>query len=387
MKRGKKSGVTKKSSVSKKGWGTMELEMASNQLLIRPKSPPQPRRNNQPPPSTLPPPASRPTAVSGLPTPSSSAKVNFHGHFFAWDDASHKSGHVVEGVLPTNEYIFDELRWGLERKSQRIRDRKEREKVSIASPGPGPARTKAAHKAFRAEPYPTPTRSSHGTPSSSATTSSKPKADISPFDTLMNLPKEALERLKPQNKRDALHCLWCGRKAGNKACGVQCYRDFHRDHLRSVIEDQLEIRRSGDMGCGVFVQNGVTIEKGEHLGLYVGEILPCNAPELRTGRYLFELLECDDKPDTEVVINAESHGNWTRFVNSHCKPNVAASIQQVGNMLFITYTSRRKLESNEELFVSYGPGYFTSSQSFCFCDAEILPHIPPELDDNVAGLN
>jgi SET domain-containing protein len=80
----------------------------------------------------------------------------------------------------------------------------------------------------------------------------------------------------------------------------------------------------------------------------------------------------------ELVIDAETHGNWTRFVNSSCRPNVLASPEQVGKVRIIAFRALRKLRGGEQLLISYGRQYFEERNIKCCCAVQKEPHLPPE---------
>lgn len=65
-------------------------------------------------------------------------------------------------------------------------------------------------------------------------------------------------------------------------------------------------------------------------------------------------------PVRRVLINACEAGNWTRFINHSCMPNVGPfrSTRNIGDSLVMIVRSRRALVAGEQLFIDYGPGYF-----------------------------
>ncbi|KAK4446558.1 hypothetical protein QBC34DRAFT_411438 [Podospora aff. communis PSN243] len=137
------------------------------------------------------------------------------------------------------------------------------------------------------------------------------------------------------------------------------------------------------MGNGVYLKEGNTIPTGTILGLYLGEIMPYDDEAVRGSRYVYQLFS-KDRPHrwNDVAIDAAVHGNWTRFVNSHCEPNVRATVEMVGGVLFVTFTAARELEGGGQLFVSYGPGYFwgENGEGTCECGWKEGKHLPPSFN-------
>ncbi|KAK1774930.1 SET-5 [Copromyces sp. CBS 386.78] len=183
-------------------------------------------------------------------------------------------------------------------------------------------------------------------------------------------------------------CFECGRNPDDPACGVECYDEVHSgggsNGMKTFFKKWLEIRHTGsaDKGYGVFVKsNGrYEIPKGAYLGHYVGEIIP-GPPKTKgkdaDNRYLYEPqvgLEWDtDRP----LVDAGKMGNWTRFMNSSCDPNVGEKIMQIGKVRVIAFFANKTLKSGDELCIYYGDDYFNGHELLCSCD-EIPggPHDP-----------
>ncbi|KAK3347904.1 hypothetical protein B0H65DRAFT_441485 [Neurospora tetraspora] len=176
-------------------------------------------------------------------------------------------------------------------------------------------------------------------------------------------------------------CFECGRNPDDPACGVQCYDEIHSGGgttgMKTFFKKWLEIRHTGtaDKGYGVFVKtNGrYEIPKGSYLGHYVGEIVP--GPS-KNNMYLYEPqvgLEWDtDRP----IVDAGKMGNWTRFMNSSCDPNVGEAIMQIGKVRVIAFFANKTLKSGDQLCIYYGDDYFTGHGLQCTCDEFEGPHDP-----------
>lgn len=78
------------------------------------------------------------------------------------------------------------------------------------------------------------------------------------------------------------------------------------------------------------------------------------------------------------AIDAEPCGNWTRFVNSSCVPNVSAWTDTVGKRHTVFFQAMRDVGPEEELTFKYGKSYFSAAGFKCDCPAMKRPHAPGE---------
>jgi hypothetical protein len=186
-------------------------------------------------------------------------------------------------------------------------------------------------------------------------------------------------------------CLECGNPPHSEQCSFECYRKFRVEKL-APAEAKLHIRRCApgihDTGLGVFVNpNSAGLEEGEWLGEYIGEILPADARVETMSAYTFNMDGITYRGSKEhvpdLIIDSARMGNWTRFVNSSCTPNVAAFQHQIGRVRSILYRTTRPINPGEQLFVFYGADYFTARNMQCQCPAEGRPHKPREAKDTI----
>ncbi|KAK4040798.1 hypothetical protein C8A01DRAFT_35172 [Parachaetomium inaequale] len=193
------------------------------------------------------------------------------------------------------------------------------------------------------------------------------------------LPQKALDLLRPPRhvKPPQYNCLRCKNRPKCDHCTIDCYTAFRAKHFEPA-RAKLQIRQTATTGLGVFVARGNTIPKGAWLGEYLGELLPPAAREADTSDYAFTMPGLARDGVDELVIDAETHGNWTRFVNSSCRPNVLASPEQVGKVRIIALRALRKLRGGEQLLISYGRQYFEERNIKCCCAVGKEPHLPPE---------
>jgi len=139
------------------------------------------------------------------------------------------------------------------------------------------------------------------------------------------------------------------------------------------FEHSVEVKATGDiMGLGLYLRPTIQqpIKKGELLGEYLGHLIP---PDMNVrgmdSSYFFDL------PGV-AVIDARRKGNYTRFANHHCKPNVHASMAMIGRRSMILFRAARNLIPGEQLFIDYGRQYFDGLKLECSCDAKPVPHLP-----------
>ncbi|KAL2266698.1 hypothetical protein VTJ83DRAFT_6050 [Remersonia thermophila] len=219
-------------------------------------------------------------------------------------------------------------------------------------------------------------------------------SDKSPADSSDIIPAAALPILQlPSNlKGNDVFCLHCGHTPSSSKCSIDCYRTFRNTHFVPA-ESKIHIRHTAPgahhTGLGVYVNAGSSgFHEGDYLGEYLGELLPLGAPEVMQSDYIFTLDAVTRKTRgkrgarhdvaPEVYVDAAQHGNWTRFVNSSCTPNVEALARQAGRVRMVVYRAVRAIRPGEQLFVYYGKGYFTSRGLRCLCPADTKPHMPPE---------
>ncbi|KAK4160296.1 hypothetical protein QBC43DRAFT_270845 [Cladorrhinum sp. PSN259] len=135
---------------------------------------------------------------------------------------------------------------------------------------------------------------------------------------------------------------------------------------------------------GIFVKAGQTIEKDEFIGEYLGKIVKSGfeGPSLWSD-YVYTLDEGDNRWESDakerlysVEIDSQYVGNWTRFMNHHCSPNVDAMDTQAGKIRMMAFQANRKIEANEEVFINYGTYYFSGRGWQCRCPQHPEPHTP-----------
>ncbi|KAF2164848.1 hypothetical protein M409DRAFT_24753 [Zasmidium cellare ATCC 36951] len=175
-------------------------------------------------------------------------------------------------------------------------------------------------------------------------------------------PKRAADLLRC--KGGEFQCLHCSAFSDEASCGTGCYKQFRREHLS---QDLIDIRGPGPLGYGAFTKPGVTIPKGAWVGEYLGELRPLSPAPNST--YRFEI-------PSVCAVDAQSSGNWTRFINSHCRPNVKPWGETVGKRHVILFQALREIGPEEEIVFNYGARYFENAGFLCGCDAQKKAHLP-----------
>lgn len=169
-------------------------------------------------------------------------------------------------------------------------------------------------------------------------------------------------------------CLWCGKSCGEKS---KCLSETRSN---CVKETKFELINKGPpMEIGVFVApsksgQANTLKKGQTLGEFIGELLPGSTPPERLSAYAFTWDA--RKPTATNVIDPGTRGNVWRFCNHSCKPNVEVESAVLSGRQVLLLTAMRDISEGEELYISYGHGYFVDRGMMCACDWKPTPHVP-----------
>ncbi|PPQ67598.1 hypothetical protein CVT25_012092 [Psilocybe cyanescens] len=124
--------------------------------------------------------------------------------------------------------------------------------------------------------------------------------------------------------------------------------------------------------CGWGVRSTKAIERGQVLGIYTGLVITRDAAKALPGdlaNYRFDLDgdEPEDGQANEYVLNHELYsvdsrlyGNWTRFINHSCSPNlqiylvVYNTLPGIG-LPYIAFVANQNIPIREELTFDYNP--------------------------------
>ncbi|CAD6193958.1 unnamed protein product [Caenorhabditis auriculariae] len=153
--------------------------------------------------------------------------------------------------------------------------------------------------------------------------------------------------------------LWCGNRVAQKG---PCY--------------PVEIF-ARDAKCGWGVRSSVDIPEGAFVGEYTGELINDDEAALRKDNtFLFETVIGMET----YTIDAKFYGNYTRFINHSCEPNVkvanvcwdACQDQLVHMCLF----SVKEIETGEELTIDYGDAWWINKKFPCLCESSSCRYRP-----------
>jgi hypothetical protein len=166
-------------------------------------------------------------------------------------------------------------------------------------------------------------------------------------------------------------CEYCGKEGGcanPNNCYSQLLHMFH--HVDTKL---IELRQTLNRGIGVFTQPGKTIEKDQPLGIYIGELKEADERPANTYAYTANMWkELDIK--ALIRIDSEKKGNFTRFINHACEPNVAADVVQVGGKVVVLFKATKRIRENTELTINYSKEYFTTRNMKCRCSRNPAEH-------------
>uniref|UniRef100_A0A7E4VZH9 SET domain-containing protein n=1 Tax=Panagrellus redivivus TaxID=6233 RepID=A0A7E4VZH9_PANRE len=132
---------------------------------------------------------------------------------------------------------------------------------------------------------------------------------------------------------------------------------------------KLEIRYvNKDIGFGLFAR--ATIQKNRFIGSYVGELYVRSVFTKFADEHPYYYMVRPQLFKQPVLIDALNFGNYTRFINHSCRPNVFTKNIYAGSNKLLPYPSffaSRKINEGEQIFLDYGPEYFASLGIQCQC--------------------
>lgn len=191
------------------------------------------------------------------------------------------------------------------------------------------------------------------------------------------VPKDKYDVLKytiPPSKSRAFRftCRRCGHRKGTRTaaqCNNKlCYSDgMKRRQFKDKVESPglIRIERTSAGDFGVVAQDHITMV-GTVLQEYLGELLPnghprCGTDPTQASTYLVKL-------GSKCHIDALYKGNWTRYINSSCRPNVQFQEAVVGDRHTVLVVVIRPIAKREELFLDYGKAWFDHYKIKCRCN-------------------
>ncbi|KAM7221222.1 hypothetical protein V8F06_003397 [Rhypophila decipiens] len=76
------------------------------------------------------------------------------------------------------------------------------------------------------------------------------------------------------------------------------------------------------------------------------------------------------------MVDAAEKGNWARYMNSSCDPNLEASAEQVGKVRVTAFRPIKRIQPGRQLTFYYGKDYFTQHGMPCLCACKPEAHEP-----------
>ncbi|KAJ7080645.1 hypothetical protein B0H15DRAFT_856663 [Mycena belliarum] len=114
--------------------------------------------------------------------------------------------------------------------------------------------------------------------------------------------------------------------------------------------------------CGWGVRAPVDVERGTVLGMYTGRLITRTEAEGLSGDARLYCFDLDYNEEGEYTVDSLKCGNWTRFINHSCEPNLR--IQPVvydtipsQNMAYLAFIATVRIPARTELTFDYDPGH------------------------------
>jgi SET domain-containing protein len=130
--------------------------------------------------------------------------------------------------------------------------------------------------------------------------------------------------------------------------------------VKLALVPKVLIKKTQLKGLGVFA--GQEIKKGQFIGEYAGVVVD---DELAQGEFVFQIRE--NTPSRVIVstIDAGFFGNFTRFFNHSCEPNIQPVPVRVDYIIpNLAFFALRDIKPGEELTFSYRE---QDIQKLCLC--------------------
>ncbi|KAG9510496.1 Histone-lysine N-methyltransferase EHMT1 [Fragariocoptes setiger] len=140
---------------------------------------------------------------------------------------------------------------------------------------------------------------------------------------------------------------------------------------------KLVLFRTRSRGWGIRTRK--TIKKGTFIGVYSGELITTEESYKRKDdTYLFNLTfntSSNNSNEQQYVNDARYFGNFTRFINHSCAPNVIGirsfTTHQDVRFPHIAFFALEKIEAQSELTLNYGDNYWLvkckRDRAYCLC--------------------
>ncbi|KAF8882347.1 hypothetical protein CPB85DRAFT_1339612 [Mucidula mucida] len=153
-------------------------------------------------------------------------------------------------------------------------------------------------------------------------------------------------------------------------CNKYCRCDASCPNRIAQLPRQIpiEVFKTDRPNCGWGARSPVTVERGTVLGIYTGRLITRQAADNLTNHsYTFDLdwlehvgVNAGHVNDSKYSVDSLNCGNWTRFINHSCNPNLQVysvvydSIPDM-NTPYIAFAARRRIPAREEFTFDYQP--------------------------------
>ena len=140
------------------------------------------------------------------------------------------------------------------------------------------------------------------------------------------------------------------------------------EHMTATYSDRLTFAKSNIHGWGLVAK--VFHKAGSIVTQFKGETCRSTVADIRESRYEEDGVDCYLlKQDDDTVVDCTFQGNYARFTNHSCNPNMYSKIVKVDNENHIIFFARTDIKAGEELTYNYR---FESEDGKvpCYCGAQ-----------------
>ena len=111
---------------------------------------------------------------------------------------------------------------------------------------------------------------------------------------------------------------------------------------------------NSEVGWGVFAERD--LKPLELIGEYTGVVRKRKRKDQKNS-YCFEVAVAKGE-STRYVIDAESQGNLSRFLNHSARPNLSSALALIDGFPHVIFYTKRFIAQGEQLCYDYGPDYW-----------------------------
>ena len=142
----------------------------------------------------------------------------------------------------------------------------------------------------------------------------------------------------------------------------KCEKCSHKNIISGKIPE-LIVKKAGGKGLGVFANE--MIEKGRYVGQYCG--VYSDDIDIQ-GEFVYQIVERTPKRVISTCIDAGYFGNYTRFINHSCNPNLETVPIRVNYILpNLAFFAIKDIQIGEEICFRYRDKV---TEQVCLCGSE-----------------